>query len=198
MDETLKTFLDSIEAQSRADIAALGDAVAEEHRAKTEHIRAQAEAEAAAYKQAELASIAQQSRLAADARRAENRRRLLALRGEYAAEASTLLEERVRAYTEDAAYPARLAALAERAVTGLGAQGGEVTLYLRREDMRHAEALRKRLRGVSVTVAEDAGIAFGGVIAESAAQGRRADMSFDTALRDARSRFGELFDMEIS
>lgn len=196
MDETLKYFRKAIDAQSWLEINSLADSVADDHGERTERARAEAERRADEYLNRELSALAQQSRLTAEARRSENRRELLALRERFSADVESAAADKLREYTASDDYPARLLSLAEQAVEALDVKAGQaVTLFLRPEDMRHASLLCEGLTSVAAA-ARPGDILLGGVIAE--ADGRRADLSFDAAMRGARDRFCELFDMEIT
>lgn len=195
MEETLKNFLTAIDAASWAEIDAMAAAVAAEHEEKTELIRSQAERDAEARRQAELSDIARDERLSVDARRAENRRKQLALREELARETAQAVRARVDAFTAAPEYPAHLVSLLEKGLAALG-EPAAVTVYLRREDLPLADTLKKKARGAAVTVTEG-GFALGGLIVEAPERGRRADMSFDRGFRAAQERFGEIFGLEI-
>lgn len=196
MEETLKNFLDSIDAQSWAEVAALADAVAADHQEKTDRARSRAERAAEGRRQAELSGIAQRERLTADAHSAENRRALLKVREECAAQAADDLRARIAAFTASGDYPAHLAGLLEKGLAALDGGAGHVTAFLRREDMGLADGLRKKARGLDLSVAEG-DFALGGLILESEDLGRRADMSFDTGFEAALDSFGEVFGLEI-
>ena len=58
------------------------------------------------------------------------------------------------------------------------------------------EYIRLRLKDTALTVREG-DIFLGGVIAADPARGLRADLSFDAAMADAESRFGEVSGLEI-
>lgn len=195
MEETLKNFLTAIDAASWAEIDAMAEAVAAEHEEKTERIRSQAERDAEARRQAELSDIARDERLSVDARRAENRRKQLALREELARKTAQAVRARVDAFTAAPEYPAHLVSLLEKGLAALG-DPASVTVYLRREDLPLADTLKKKARGTAVTAAEGE-FALGGLIVEAPERGRRADMSFDRGFRAAQERFGEIFGLEI-
>ncbi len=196
MEETLQVFLNSIEAQSWAEVNALAGSVAADHEEKTAQVRAQAERAAEGRRQAELSGIAQTERLTTDARSAENRRELLRVREACSEEAAAALRERIGEFTASDAYSAHLVFLLEKGLAVLGTGAGHVTAYLRREDMSFADGLRKKARGSGLSVAEG-DFSLGGIILESADLGRRADMSFDTGFEAARDSFGEIFGLEI-
>ncbi|MGM9614992.1 MAG: V-type ATP synthase subunit E [Oscillospiraceae bacterium] len=195
MEEILKHFLTAIDTASWAEIDAMAEAVAVEHEEKTERIRSQIERDAQTRCQAELSDIARDERLAVDARRAENRRKQLALREELARKTAQTLRARVDAFTAAPEYPAHLTSLLEKALTALG-EPAAVTVYLRREDLPLADTLKKKTRGTDVTAVEG-DFALGGLIVEAPERGRRADMSFDRGFREAQERFGEIFGLEI-
>lgn len=195
MEETVKNFLTAIDAASWDEINAMAAAVAAEHEDKTERIRLQAERDTENRRQAELSDIARDERLAVDARRAENRRKQLTLRGELEQETEQAVRARVEAFTASAAYPAHLASLFGKGLAALG-NPASVTVYLRREDLPLADTLRKKARNTAVTAAEG-DFVLGGLIVEAPERGRRADMSFDRGFRAVRERFGEIFGLEI-
>lgn len=196
MDVTLQTFLASIDAQAQEDIDALTSEVADDHRIRTEHVRADAERRAEASRQAELSAIAQEQRVISDTRGAEDRRSLLAYREACSREVTEEVVSRVQAFTASAEYPAHLAVLAARGIRALGGNEGCVRVYIRREDMPLADGLRAGLLPASVTT-EEGDFALGGVIVELPERGLRADLTFETALREAQDSFGEIFGMEI-
>lgn len=196
MDETIKTFLRSIEEQSQAEIDAITREVAADHEEKAERIRARAQSEAASRLEAEMSGIAQRERLTSDARISENRAALLRERAACTEEARQALLERVEAFCASDEYPAHLAALVSRAEKALGAAGQRLAVTVRPADMVHAGALQTREGGGELEVREGA-VRLGGVIVEAPEQGRRADLSFDTGVEAAMARFAETFGLEI-
>ena len=196
MDETLKHFLESIEAQSWNEINAMSQEVAADHEEKTGKVLSDAEQQADLTRQAELSDIARDERLSLDARKAENRRRLLNLRGECIAQAEEEVLRRVKDYTEAPEYPACLSVLAERGLAALRVSEGNAEIYLRAADMCHADGIVKRVKGVRLTPKEGE-FRLGGVIVEAPDLGRRADLSYDAGFVQARERFTEIFGLEL-
>lgn len=197
MDETLQCFLEGIEAQAQADIQALTDSVAAQNREKEEAVRRSVRSQAEEYRRRETAQVQNAGLLAQAARRAENRRRLLAYRQSCAEKTMEAVRAKLAVYTQGKEYGARLVTLMKRGAGALNAGSGPVTVYLRREDMGWADTLYRRAGDLAVTVREG-DFALGGLIVTAPAQGRRADMTFDTALRDAWERFGEIAGLELS
>lgn len=196
MDETLKHFLESIEAQSWAEIDAMSEEVAADHEEKTDRVLSDAEQRADSTKQAELSGIARDGRLSLDARSAENRRRLLDYRNACFREAEEEVLRRLADYTKAPEYPACLSELVSRGLEALGMERGEAEIYLRPADMRYGDAVKKKVKGISVTLKEGEFL-LGGVIVEAPSLGRRADLSYDAALSEQRERFTEIFGLEL-
>lgn len=124
------------------------------------------------------------------------RRELLQYREDCAFDVFGEVRARLSAYPATPAYGDTLRDLLGRAVGALPG-GGEVTVYLRPEDMSYAGELRRALPNSSLAFAEGS-FALGGLIAESGERRLRADLTFDSALEDLSGRFSELtgFDME--
>jgi len=195
MEEILETFLKSIEDHSWQEIDSLAYDFGPENTERTEQTRAQAVRQVESYRQKELSAIAQHRRLALDACREESRKRLLAAREECTKEAEKALLERVRAFTESDEYPKQLAALLRRGLLMLHAD--EAVVYLREEDRRFSNRLRRDVEGLPLVFREGQ-FAVGGIIVESPKYGRRVDFSFDTALDDAEEQFGEVFGLGLA
>ncbi len=190
MEEKLNYFLEDIRVRSQQEIDRLTEEAAARQAEAREEAGTQAEEEAARYRERALAQLRNVGQVQTDARRAEDRRRLLEQRQAWAEETAALAEEKVRAFTAGPEYPRRLEELLRQALDALG-RDGPVTVYLRREDMPLAEGLKKRERIAELSFREGE-FGLGGLIAVSAKTDRRADMSFDTALEAARDRFSEL------
>lgn len=195
MEETLKHFLDAIEEASWAEVDQIAGLTADDHEKKLGELCRAAERDATVYREAELSNLERDAKLAVDARRTENRRKQLALREELMREAAQSVRNRIAEFTDTSAYPAHLAAQLEKGLKALG-EPASATIWLRREDLPLADALKKKARGVSLAVAEG-DFALGGLFVEAAEQGRRADLSFDSAFRAAQEHFAEFFNLEI-
>ena len=195
MEETLKTFLESISQRAGEEIRALkADAAAQREEALADFSREAAQRAADSRRRGITeAESAGAHRVAA--REAEYRRELLEYRQNCARETMERVLEKVKAYTALPEYPERLLALAEKGLAALGAPQ-KAELYLRREDMTHGEYIRLRLKDTDITVREG-DIFLGGVVLADPEKGLRADLSFDTAMADAEERFGEVSGLEI-
>jgi vacuolar-type H+-ATPase subunit E/Vma4 len=197
LEQTVRCFLENIEAQSQEELQALHDSVAADNTAREEKVRQEAQEQGELARQSGIAQVENAGMLSVAARRAENKRKLLARRLECEKQAVAEAAERVRAYVKSPAYPERLAQLLEQGLKSLHAGDGPAVVYLRREDMTQAEALRKKQRGVSLTVREG-DFALGGLMVALPSRGQRVDLTFDTGLRQAQERFGEIAGLEIS
>ena len=195
MEKKLQFFLENIRARSQQELESLTGTVSESQRLAQEEALAQAEAQAARYKETELSQLRNVAQVEVDARQTENRRRLLEQRQTWAREVTGRVVEKVRDYTAGTDYPQRLEQLLDSALDALGRDGPAV-IYLRREDMPLADRLKKRERGTELSFREGE-FALGGLIAASPKTNRRADLSFDTALEAAQARFGELAGLEL-
>lgn len=195
MERKLKYFLENIRARSQKELEQLDLSLTEvQEEARKEGAAAAAE-KVARYKEQALSELRNVNQVELDARHTENRRRLFEQRQVWADETAARVTAMVRDYTAGLEYPARLSALLASALDVLG-RSGPVTVYLRREDMALSGALQKTAKGAALSFQEgDFGL--GGLIAASPKVGRRVDLSFDTALEEARDRFGELAGLEL-
>ena len=188
MEETLKFFLETIEAQARQELEELSADVTARQQADLEAARTQAQRAADRYRERELAQVRNAGAVQVAAQAAENRRKLLQQRQAWAEEVCEDVIARVREFTAGQKYPARLAAMLSQALDTLG-RGGIATVYMRKEDFPLVNALRRKEQTTQLNVLEG-DMTLGGMIV--AKDGRRMDMSFDLALETARARFGEL------
>ena len=190
MNETLNCFLENIRAAAEKDCRALAEEAALQQQEELARIRREVAAGGEDIRRAGIAKAqtAGQQRLAA--RETENRRKLLAHRQTRAEQTMKLVLEKIRRYTAQPEYPERLVALTEKALEALG-RPEEAVLYLRREDMAHGGYIGRRIQGVELSV-EEGDMMLGGVQLACPGTGRRADMSFDAALREGERRFGEI------
>jgi vacuolar-type H+-ATPase subunit E/Vma4 len=197
LEQTVQCFLAAIEAQSQEEIQALTDSVAAEKQERERLVRQTAQAEGENVRQSGLSQVENAGMLTVAARRAENRRTLLAYRQQCQAQAVQAVLEKLRVYTKGSDYAGRLAALLEQGLAALRPGQKPVVVYLRREDMNQAEALRKKAKAVSLTVKEG-DFALGGLLVAVPEAGRRVDLTFDTSLRQVQEQFGEIAGWEIS
>jgi vacuolar-type H+-ATPase subunit E/Vma4 len=197
LERTVQCFLAAIEAQSQEEVQALEDSVAAQNQEKEQAVRRKAQEQGELARLSGVAQVQNAGMLTVSARRAGNKRKLLACRLACEKQAVAELTERVRAYVEGPEYPARLAELLDKGLKALDAGNGPAVVYLRREDMAQAETLRKKQKGVSLTV-QEGDFALGGLMVALPGRGQRADLTFDTGLRQAQERFGEIAGLEIS
>ena len=193
MDETLQNFLDTIEARSREELEALNDRSAERNRQAAEAASKAAEAEAEVYRQSELSKIQNVGELLVQSRRTENRAALLAYRRQCQQKTVEAAKQKIADYTKTKAYVQQLKERMQQAIADMAAKDTAVTVYLRREDMHLARQL-----GGGKNVSFSAGdFSLGGMIVAVPAVSQRADMTFDTALRQAQDHFAEIADMQL-
>ena len=185
MTDERKVFLDAIEAEAGAEIAAIEARIDGETAALEAQAAKKAESDAALWKRGETERIR-----GAAARQTADRRARLARREQYAEEVFRAVRERIADYTRSDAYPAQLSALLARARGALGE--GESVIWLRKEDMALGGALVLECPGAQL---REGDFALGGLCLSVGA--RRADLSFDTALESLRGRFPEIIGMEI-
>lgn len=195
MERKVQYFLENIRVRSQKELEQLDLSLAAVQKEAREEGAAAAEEKVARYKDQVLAELRNINQVELDARQTENRRKLLEQRQAWANETAAKVTAMVRDYTAGPEYPGRLAALLASALDALG-RDGPVTVYLRREDMSLADGLKRSAKGVSLSF-EEGEFGLGGLIAASPASGRRADLSFDTALDAAQDRFGELAGLEL-
>ena len=195
MEETLKTFLESIARRAEEDLRVLREEAVAQKEEALESYRREAERKAEDIRRRGLAQAENTGTQMVAARESEHRRRLLECRQDGARKTMGRVLEKVRAYTTLPEYPERLLALTEKALAGLGSPAA-AELYLRREDMGHGEYIRLRLKDTSLTLREGE-LFLGGVVVADPSRGLRADLSFDTAMADAAGRFGEISGLEI-
>ena len=188
MEETLKYFLEDIQAQARRELEALSEDVTARQQTELDQARAQAQQAADRYRERALGQVRNAGAVQVAAQAAENRRKLLQQRQAWAEEACDEVIARVHEFTAGKKYPARLADMLGQALDTLG-RGGVATVYMRREDMPLVNALRPKERDTQLNVLEG-DMTLGGMVVVK--DGRRMDLSFDTALEAAREKFGEL------
>jgi len=186
--------MDAIRARSQKEIQAIAAGEEKRREANEKDAKDRAEAEAKVWLEAQQNTARNEAELKVAARRAANRRSLLEFREKAAAEAFAAAKDRIAAFTASPDYEAHLAALLKKALDELG-RSAPVTVYLRREDMSCAETLKGQ-ESAALTFAEG-GFGLGGLQAAVPSENKRADLSFDTALRDLRGRFAELSGLEI-
>ncbi len=191
MDE-LKLFLEDIAAESRKDLDRVEAQINEEQTAMETDAAQKAAEKAALWLRGETEKLQNDAALAVAAKQSENRRELLARREQYAEEVFAAVHERIAAFTASAEYPAHLAKLLDDAKTALVAETGETVLRLRREDIALAETL---VGHNSEMLVQEGDFALGGL--QLSVGARRADLSFDTALRELRGRFASISGLEM-
>ena len=126
----------------------------------------------------------------------ENKRTLYLRREAIAQEVFGLVEGRIQAFTQTPAYLDRLQSLLSQALEALpGAE--DVRVLLRPEDMKYASTLRTAAGGRTLDF-DQGSFVRGGLVAESARLGRRADASFDSAMAERSGHFAELFGLSLS
>lgn len=195
MEETLKSFLENIRSRAAEDIRALKEEAAVQREEVLNEFGREAERRAEDIRRKGLAQAESAGTQMVATRESEHRRQLLEYRQSCARKTMERVLEKVRAYTALPEYPERLLALTEKALHGLG-DPARAELYLRREDMTHGEYIRLRLKDTALTVLEG-DIFLGGIVLTDPVKGLRADLSFDAAMADAESRFGEVSGLEI-
>jgi vacuolar-type H+-ATPase subunit E/Vma4 len=193
-EEKLKTFMDAIRVRSQKEIQAI--AVGEEKRREADEKEAKerAEADSKVWLEVQINNARTEAGLKVAARKAANRRRLLEFREKAAAEAFATVKDRIAIFTVSPDYAAHLSGLLKKALDELG-RDAPVTVYLRREDMACADYLRGN-ETAPLTFAEGS-FGLGGLQVAVPTENKRADLSFDTDLRDLRGRFAELSGLEI-
>ena len=191
MDE-LKLFLEDVAAESRKDLDRVEAQINEEQTAMETDAASKAAEKAALWLRGETEKLQSDAALALAAKQSENRRELLARREQYAEEAFAAAREKIAAFTASAEYPAHLAKLLEDAKSALASQTGETVLRLRREDIALGETLVGRNSAMRV---QEGDFALGGL--QLSVGTRRADLSFDTALRELRGRFASISGLEM-
>lgn len=190
MTDERKVFLDAIEAEAGAEIAAIEARIDGETAALEAQAVKKAETDAALWKRGETERIRGTAARQTAARQTADRRARLARREQYAEEVFRAVREKIADYTCSDAYPAQLSALLARARGALGE--GESVIWLRKEDMALGGALVRECPGAQL---REGDFALGGLCLSVGA--RRADLSFDTALESLRGRFPEIIGMEI-
>ena len=191
MDE-LKLFLESVAAESRKDIDRVEALINEEQTAMEADAARKAAEKAALWLRGETEKAQSAATLAVAAKQSENRRELLARREQNAEEAFAAVREKIAAFTVSTEYPAHLEKLLNKAEAALAAETGEAVLWLRREDIPLGETLVGRKRAMRV---QEGDFALGGL--QLSVGARRADLSFDTALRELRGRFASISGLEM-
>lgn len=190
MTDERKVFLDAIEAEAGAEIAAIEARIDGETAALEAQAVKKAESDAALWKRGETERIRGAAARQTAARQTADRRARLARREQYAEEVFRAVREKIADYTRSDAYPAQLSAQLARARGALGE--GESVIWLRKEDMALGGALVRECPGAQL---REGDFALGGLCLSVGA--RRADLSFDTALESLRGRFPEIIGMEI-
>ena len=191
MDE-LKLFLEDVAAESRKDLDRVEAQINEEQTAMETDAASKAAEKAALWLRGETEKLQNDAALAVAAKQSENRRELLARREQYAEEVFAAVRERIAAFTASAEYPAHLKTLLDEAKAALASETGETVLRLRREDIALGERLVGRNSAMRV---QEGDFALGGL--QLSVGSRRADLSFDTALRELRGRFASVSGLEM-
>ncbi len=195
MNETLKCFLENIQAAAEEDIRLKTEEASARMEEELERIRREAETMGEELRRTGIAQVQSAGAQELAARETENRQKLLARRQACAGETMALVLDKLRRYTALPEYPERLVALTEKALAALGGPK-EAILCLRREDMAHGAYIGRRIRGVALSL-QEGDMALGGVQVVCPGAGRRVDMSFDATLREAENRFGEISGLGI-
>lgn len=190
-----KVFLDAIHARLEEDIQKLTEGEDERRAAIKKDARERAAAQAQNWLELQIAQIDAQESLLVEAREAANRRRLLEYRERCTEDTFAQVKERIDAFTVSPAYPGHLAQLLKKALDALG-RAAPVTVVLRREDMKLAEALRAKEKGTQLDFIEG-DFDLGGLRVLVPTEGKRADLSFDTSQRDLRGRFAQMSGLQV-
>jgi len=193
-EEKLTTFMDAIRVRSQKEIQAIAAGEEKRREADEKEAKERAEADSKVWLEVQLNNARTEAGLKVAARKAANRRSLLEFREKAAAEAFAAAKDRIAAFTASPDYAAHLSGLLKKALDELG-RDAPVTVYLRREDMACADYLRGH-ETAPLTFSEGS-FGRGGLQVAVPRENKRADLSFDTALRDLRGRFAELSGLEI-
>lgn len=189
-DKKLEAFTGAIVADAIRESKAITE---ELHKKQNELIsRAEKEisSEAERYKKNRIAEIMAREGRRVNTRMTQNKYTLLQYREDCATEAFGEVRERIKTFTASHEYLPHLKQLLQKAIDALG-YGFSAEVYLRREDMRFADELLHAATGVSLDFKEGS-FSLGGLSVVCPAMGRRADMTFDTALSDMLGHFSEL------
>lgn len=172
----------------------------EQSRAITEELR-RAEAEQMAKAEARIkAEVEKYTRnRIAEITAAENHRistcmtdgqhRLLEYREACAQEIYADIARRIAEFTSSEEYLPHLKKLLQRAISAFG-YGYSAEILLRSEDMKYSSELVGSVSGVSLTVSEGSFV-LGGLCLNCPARGKRADLTFDSALADMKGHVSD-------
>lgn len=195
-NEKLQRFTEAVMREAARESNALRRQLYEKRTAALEEAHAQAREAARACYDREAALICAEAGREVSRHLMEVKRQVYLRRKEISGEVTVKVRRQVEDFTASPAYPGHLEKLLRAAMARLP-QASAVTLYLREEDMKWAEALSAAAAPVQVTC-EAGSFALGGLILNCPSAGLRMDCSFDTRLEELSGHFAEQFGLSLS
>ena len=198
--DSIKHQLDEFTKAARGEAAKKAQSKIEgikaDRGARLTQAKAEIYAQVETYKRRRIQEIHTREGLRVSNRLLESRRGLFAYRQAAAENVRALVSDKIRQFTEQAAYSAHLKTLLIRALSALD-QGLAIVVFLRPQDMMHTESLAEHILGMSC-VFQAGEFTLGGLVVSCETQAIRIDLSFDTALESAMDHFTELFGMDLA
>lgn len=185
-DEKLESFISTIREDAQREKEALDEEIASKREAFLSKAEDELLDEVYAYIRTATSRIRTDAGRRVSQKMFEEKRELYRHRTEVALSVAEDAKRRIAEYTETPEYRERLVRLAKYAASKLG--GGEVHIFLRREDMPLAAEISEAC-GAEVS---EGGFTLGGLIAENPERHLRLDLSYDESLARTAQSFGTI------
>lgn len=195
-NEKLNRFTETVLGEVTRENRDLKRELKEKRDSMVEQARTEAKEKSRAYYDVEASRIRTEMGHEISRHLMDIKRQVYLRRKEIGDEVFDRVRERLVAYTQSPDYAACLNQFLATSLSQLsGAKA--VTVRLRAEDMKYAEALVKSAAPVAVTCEEGA-IALGGMTVHCSELGLQVDASFDTRLAELADTFVEQFGLSLS
>lgn len=191
----LDVFVRAIMDESTAEVNDILQQMETQHKQAIAAAKVSLEQEAERYKAAKISEIHARENRRINTRMTENKQKLLQFREACAKEDYQQVQDRLKAFTQEPAYPEHLKRLLERALRLLS-RDSKADVFLRPEDMRFADELKRAVPDYNLTF-RPGHLHSGGLQLVCYDRGMRVDMSFDSALGDLVGHFAEISGMNI-
>lgn len=195
-NEKLQRFTEAVMRDAARESNALRRQLYEARTAALEEAHTEAREASRAYYDREAARIRSEAGREISRHLMDVKRQVYLRRKEISEEVTAKARARVAAFTASPDYPAHLERLLRSALEQLPGAAA-VSLYLRAEDLEHADRLTAAAAPVQVECAAGS-FALGGLILHCPGLGLRADSSFDTRLEELSGHFAEQFGLSLS
>lgn len=193
--EKLDNFMMSILSDAEKESGMIMEEIRQKREASKEVAEDEILSETFRHIKAQVGSIKTEAGRRVSKKVLDNKRTLYARREEIMSKVFVQVKDRVGTFVAGPEYPEQLSRLARRAAESLGGQ--KIIFYLRPQDMRFEDIVRRAAEGIECEVREGA-FYLGGVIAECPEKHLRADESFDTAFDNTRQNFAEILSFNFN